>query len=175
VSCYFERRVVPLARSAFTASRSGYQKKGSLAVKRFGSKKEMLSWAGRIGQAYNKAFVNNWNIIRSLSASLILSVGNILPYADHRLIKVITHGDEAVGFLFGFPDVSAGFFSARRDICCRSALFDLLARDAAHQMDWRSTARGILPGASRARRQTRCSYSEMEKTIGESHFRARRI
>jgi hypothetical protein len=27
--------------------------------------------------------------------------------ADHRLIKIIVHGEDVVGFLFAFPDVSA--------------------------------------------------------------------
>jgi phosphoribosylformylglycinamidine cyclo-ligase len=40
-------------------------------------------------------------------------VGNILTIADHRLIKIITHDDEVVGFLFAFHDVSAALQRAR--------------------------------------------------------------
>ena len=34
-------------------------------------------------------------------------------FADHRLIKVITHGEDIVGFLFAFPDVSAALQRAK--------------------------------------------------------------
>jgi hypothetical protein len=33
--------------------------------------------------------------------------------ADHRLIKLIMHGEDIVGFLFAFPDVSAALQRAR--------------------------------------------------------------
>lgn len=38
---------------------------------------------------------------------------NAIGLADPRLIKVITHGDEMVGFLFGFPDISAALQRAK--------------------------------------------------------------
>ena len=34
-------------------------------------------------------------------------VESIMTVADHRLIKIITHAEEVVGFLFAFPDISA--------------------------------------------------------------------
>jgi len=38
----------------------GIQRRGTLKVKRFASKGELVQWSGRIGQAYNRAFVHNW-------------------------------------------------------------------------------------------------------------------
>ena len=38
---------------------------------------------------------------------------NIFLVADPRLIKIILHGDEIVGFLFAFPDVSAALQRAK--------------------------------------------------------------
>jgi len=43
-------------------------------------------------------------------------VDNIVTVADHRLIKIIIHGEEVVGFLFAFPDVSAAFQRARGNL-----------------------------------------------------------
>ena len=34
--------------------------RGGLQAKKFGKKRELISWASRIGKAYNAAFVNNW-------------------------------------------------------------------------------------------------------------------
>jgi hypothetical protein len=40
-------------------------------------------------------------------------VQNVFNVADHRLIKLIMHGDDIVGFLFAFPDVSAAIQRAK--------------------------------------------------------------
>ena len=112
VSCYLPadkfqipERVERIARRA--AERSG------LAVKKFKDKKELVGWADRIGDAYNKAFVNNWEYFPFTQREIDFVVENIMTVADHRLIKIVTHGDEAVGFLFAFHDVSAALQRAR--------------------------------------------------------------
>jgi hypothetical protein len=81
--------------------------RGGLQVKKFKNKKELVSWAPRIGEAYNKAFVNNWEYYPFTPREIDFVVSNIMTIADHRMIKIITHGEEVVGFLFAFHDVSA--------------------------------------------------------------------
>ena len=81
--------------------------RGGLQIKRFKNKKELISWAPRIGVAYNEAFVNNWEYYPLSQREIDFVVDNIMTIADHRLIKIITHGDDVVGFLFAFHDVSA--------------------------------------------------------------------
>jgi hypothetical protein len=87
--------------------------RGGLQVKKFRNKKELVSWAPRIGKAYNNAFVNNWEYYPLTQREIDFVVSNIMTIADHRLIKIITHGDEVVGFLFAFHDVSAALQRAR--------------------------------------------------------------
>jgi hypothetical protein len=87
--------------------------KGGLQVKRFKNKKELLEWAPRIGVAYNKAFIHNWEYFPFTPREIQFVVDNIMTVADHRLIKIIVHGDEVVGFLFAFHDVSAALQRAR--------------------------------------------------------------
>jgi len=87
--------------------------RGHLEVKKFKNKKELLSWADRIGTAYNNAFVNNWEYYPLSQREIDFVVENILTIADHRLMKIITHGDDVVGFLFAFYDVSAALQRAR--------------------------------------------------------------
>jgi len=96
-----------------------------LQVKRFSSKRELLQWVDRIGTAYNKSFVNNWEYFPFTKREIDFVVENIITVADHRLIKVITHGEEVVGFLFAFPDVSAALQRARGNLN-PLALADLL-------------------------------------------------
>ncbi len=87
--------------------------RGHLEVKRFKNKKELISWADRIGQAYNQAFVNNWEYYPLSQREIDFVVDNIMTVADHRLIKIITHGEDVVGFLFAFHDVSAALQRAK--------------------------------------------------------------
>lgn len=87
--------------------------RGHLNVKRFKNKKEMLAWANRIGKAYNGAFVKNWEYYPLTQREIDFVVNNIMMIADYRMIKIIVHGEEVVGFLFAFPDVSASLQRAR--------------------------------------------------------------
>ena len=87
--------------------------RGHLEIKTFKNKKELLSWADRIGTAYNNAFVNNWEYYPLTQREIDFVVENIMTIADHRLIKIITHGEDVVGFLFAFHDVSAAMQRAK--------------------------------------------------------------
>lgn len=84
-----------------------------LQVKRFSGKRELLRWVDRIGEAYNKAFIHNWEYYPFTKREIDFVVQSIITVADHRLIKIITHGEQVVGFLFAFPDVSAALQRAR--------------------------------------------------------------
>ena len=79
----------------------------SFDVRAFRSKRELRRWAERLGDAYNRAFVDNWEYYPLTQREIDYVVDNIITVADPRLIKGITHEEEIVGFLFGFPDVSA--------------------------------------------------------------------
>ncbi|MEW6287839.1 MAG: hypothetical protein AB1509_16605 [Chloroflexota bacterium] len=87
--------------------------RGGLQVKRFKNKRELIAWAPRIGKAYNQAFVNNWEYYPLSQREIDFVVDNIMTIADHRLIKIITHGEDVVGFLFAFHDVSAALQRSR--------------------------------------------------------------
>ena len=89
-------------------------KRGNLWVKRFKSKKELVGgWAQRIGRTYNNTFINNWEYYPFTQGDVDYAVQNVFLIADHRLIKLIMHGDDIVGFLFAFPDASAALQRAK--------------------------------------------------------------
>lgn len=88
-------------------------KRGGLKAQRFSNKRQLVAWAARIGKAYNAAFVNNWEYYPLTQREIDFVVKNIMTIADHRLIKIITHGDDVVGFLFAFHDVSAALQRAK--------------------------------------------------------------
>ncbi len=89
-------------------------KRGNLWVKHFKNKKELVGkWAQRIGRTYNKTFINNWEYYPFTQGDVDYAVQNVFMVADHRLIKLIMHGDDIVGFLFAFPDASAALQRAK--------------------------------------------------------------
>jgi hypothetical protein len=87
--------------------------RGDLWVKKFTSKRELVKWASRIGYAYNKAFIDNWEYYPFTEGDVKYAVDNVFMIANPRLIKLIMHKDDIVGFLFAFPDVSAALQRAK--------------------------------------------------------------
>ena len=92
------------------------KERGHLKVKEFKSKQELLRWAPRIGKAYNKTFINNWEYYPFSPGDVQFAVDNVFLVADHRLIKVITHGDDIVGFLFRISRCFRGFSARQRPL-----------------------------------------------------------
>jgi GNAT superfamily N-acetyltransferase len=136
--------------------------RGTLAVKRFTKKSELLSWTKRIGEAYNKAFVNNWEYYPFTEREIDFVVNSIITVADPRLIKAITHGDEVVGFLFAFPDVSAAIQRSNGRLL-PFGIVDMMLE--MRRTRWVAiNGAGILP-EFQGRGGNALLYSEMEKTI----------
>ncbi len=99
--------------------------RGKLSVKKFKSKSELIKWAPRIGETYNQTFIKNWEYYPFSPGDIQYAVDNVFLVADHHLIKLILHGEDIVGFLFAFPDVSAALQRAKGRLF-PFGLFDLL-------------------------------------------------
>jgi len=142
-------------------------KRSTLRVVRFNNKRDLLAWATRIGQAYNAAFVNNWEYVPLTPREIKFTVDNIMLIADPRLIKIIARENEVVGFLFAFPDVSAALQRMRGHLF-PFGVFDLL-REMKRTRWVALNGAGILPQYHGIGGNA-LLYTEMEKTIRESHF-----
>ncbi len=143
VSCYLPVDKFQLPERVEKISERVMQR-GHLEVKRFKNKRELLSWAERIGKAYNDAFVNNWEYYPLTQREIAFAVENILTIADHRLIKVITHGEDVVGFLFAFYDVSAAMQRAKGKLFPFGLLDILMEMKRTNAVAMNGM--GILPG-----------------------------
>jgi hypothetical protein len=84
-----------------------------LVVHNFYKKRELREWADRIGKTYNETFVDNWEYYPLTDREIQFVLDQLLMVANPRLIKIITHEDRVVGFVFGFPDVSAALQRAQ--------------------------------------------------------------
>jgi len=166
VSCYLHSKEFHLPeRIHHIADR--VVKRGTLAVKRFKSKRELIAWAPRIGKAYNQAFIRNWEYVPLTQAEIDFVVDNIMTVADPRLIKIITHGEDVVGFLFAFPDVSAAL-QRNKGRLFPFGIFDLMLE--MRRTKWIAlNGEGILE-EFQGRGGNALLYSEIEKTQKEYSF-----
>jgi hypothetical protein len=90
-----------------------------------------------------------------------------MTVADPKLIKVIAHGDEVVGFLLGFPDLSAALQRAKGHLF-PFGLIDLLLEQK--RTDWIAlNGAGILP-EFQGRGGNALLYVEILKNMKEGRF-----
>lgn len=143
-------------------------KRGSLEIKRFKNARELRRWTNRIREAYNRAFVDNWEYYPISQREAEFLMENAIALTDPRLIKLIVHGDELVGFLFGFPDVSAALQRAKGRLT-PWALIDLLRE--LRRTEWVAlNGAGLVPEFHGVGGNA-LLYSEMEKTVRERNFK----
>lgn len=166
VSCYIKTSEFKIPERVHRIAQR-VQQRGTLAVKNFRSKKELRQWADRIGKAYNKAFVNNWEYYPLTDREIAFVLDNIMLVANPRLIKVITHNQDVVGFLFAFPDVSAALQRANGRLL-PFGIVDLLLE--LRRTNWVAlNGMGILE-EFQGRGGNALLYAEMEKTMNDFHF-----
>lgn len=143
------------------------QRRSDLRILRFNNKRELRRWAGRIGQTYNEAFVENWEYVPLTQRELDFVIDNIMLVANPKLIKIIAHENDVVGFAFGWPDVSRAMQRSKGRLL-PFGIIDLLLE--MRRTKWiAANGMGILP-EFQGRGGNALLYSEMEKTLREFGF-----
>ena len=143
------------------------KERGKFQVSNFRTKKELLKYADRIGQAYNKTFVNNWEYYPLTAREIKFVVDNIMIVAVPPLIKIITYNDEVIGFLLGFPDIS-GALQRHGGRITPWGLADMMI-DLKRSKRLSLNGVGVLP-EYHGRGGNALMYYEMEQTIHEFKF-----
>jgi len=140
----------------------------NLSVHNFSSKLEIKRWKDRIGAAYNRTFVDNWEYYPLTQNEVDFVFNDLVLAASPELIKVIVHEDDIVGFILGFPDVSEGLQRANGRLL-PFGIFQIL-------IDMRRTkwlclnGMGIVP-EYQGLGGNALLYSEMAKTVkGDARF-----
>jgi hypothetical protein len=136
-------------------------------VKSFESKRELRRWVPEVQRVNNEAFPDVWGYypIDEVEANAIAD--RFLAAADPRLIKLVMKGDEVVGFVIGYPDISAGIQRAGGRIWPFGWFHLLLEMRRTSWINFNGA--GILPkhqgvGASAV------LYTELAKTVLEFGF-----
>jgi len=168
VSCYMDAAKFRLPDAIHEISRR-VQERGSFRVVRFKNKKELIGYANKIGQAYNKTFVNNWEYYPLSDREIKFNLDNILSIADPKYIKIIVDKqEEVVGFMFGFPDVSAALQRQKGHITPWGIVDILLEMKRTKFISLNGV--GVLP-QYHGRGGNYLMMSEMEKTIRDNGFK----
>lgn len=83
------------------------KKRGRLKIKSFKNKREINQWKLRVKEAYNNAFVNNWEYYPLTDRELDYVVSNAMLVVIPTMVQVILNeNDDLVGFVLPFPDIS---------------------------------------------------------------------
>jgi hypothetical protein len=139
----------------------------NLVVRRFESKRELKKWKDPIGKVYNDTFIDNWEYYPLTKEEIDFVLDDLIMVANPRLIKIITHEDDVVGFLLGFPDVSAGLQRANGRLF-PFGIFHLLWD--MRRTNWVSlNGMGIIP-EFQGLGGNALLYSEMAKTVKGEGF-----
>ena len=84
------------------------KKRGKLKVMHFTNKKQILECKYKLKEAYNRAFIHNWEYYPLSDRELDYAVDNAIQFVIPELLKLIQNDkDEVVGFVLPFPDASA--------------------------------------------------------------------
>jgi hypothetical protein len=166
ISCYMNKDTFHLPERIYKIVER-VKTRSNLGVQRFETKKDLRSWANKIGKLYNDSFINNWEYYPLTEREIQFLLENILTVADPRLIKIITHNDDAIGFLFGFPDLSAALQRANGRLL-PFGLIDLMLE--MKRTKWVSlNGVGVLPEYQGVGGNA-LLYVEMENTLHDFNF-----
>jgi hypothetical protein len=167
VSCYMHKDTFHLPERLYKIVER-VKTRNNIGVHYFETKKDLKAWAKRIGKLYNDSFINNWEYYPLTDREIQFLLENILIVADPRLIKIITHNEtDAIGFLFGFPDLSAAMQRAKGHLL-PFGIIDIMLE--MKRTKWVSlNGAGILPEYQGIGGNA-VLYAEMEKTLRNFQF-----
>jgi hypothetical protein len=136
-------------------------------VKQLKSKAEMREWIPQIRQVYNTAFVDIPGFVPLTEDEVQMIANRIISVADPRLIKLVFKGEEMIGFLFAYHNISAGLRKARGRMWPLGWLHILREFKRTKWVDFNGI--GLLP-QHQGVGATAVLFTELEKSVREFDF-----
>jgi hypothetical protein len=112
ISCYMDRNMTVLPSRFLEVAEKIKRRRGFRTV-RFRTKAELRAMVSRVAAAYNSAFVEVQGYVPITEAEAKAISDRILAVADPTLITLLMKGDEIVGFVLAYPDLSAAIQRCR--------------------------------------------------------------
>jgi hypothetical protein len=143
------------------------EERRGLRVARFRTRRDLRALVPRLQALYNAALEGTTGNVPLTDDEARSLADQLLWFADPRLIKIVMKGDEPVGFLFAYPDVSA---AVQR---CKGRLFpcgwiDLLLE--LRRTKWVNINGAGMVEGYRGVGGTALLFSEIYKSIAEGGF-----
>lgn len=136
-------------------------------VKTFESKREMRQWAPRVVEAHHEAFSQNHTFYPPSAEEIAIIMDLIITIADRRLIKLVMKDERIVGFVFAYPDLSAGLQKAKGRLWPFGWFYILRERKRTRWVNINGL--GVLP-AHRGLGSNAILYTELEKALRACDF-----
>ncbi len=76
-------------------------------VEQYASKKDLRTIVPKVVETYNQSFVDNWEYVPITPEEADVIAKRLLDIIVPELVKLVWKGDELVGFLLCYPDISA--------------------------------------------------------------------
>lgn len=89
------------------------QRRRGLRITRYRTGRDLRALVPYLGALYNRAAEGMPGSIPASAEDVRLIARQMLAIADPRLLKVVLKGEEPVGFLFAYPDISAALQHTR--------------------------------------------------------------
>ena len=137
-------------------------------IKSFTNKKEMRGWIYRFGKIYNETFTDNWEFCPVTEEEMDVLADRLIAISDPRLMKLVMKGEEIVGFVFAFPDISAAIQKTKGRIWPTGWIH--LLREF-KRTDWVNlNGLGLMPGY-RGVGANAVLYTELAKSVYDFDFK----
>ncbi|HET7011719.1 MAG TPA: hypothetical protein VFI11_13165 [Anaerolineales bacterium] len=139
-----------------------------LRIASYRTRNDLKILALHLGRLYNASLGSSPGNV-PLTAEEIQGIADqMVRFADPRLIKVVLQGDEAVGFLFAYPDVSAAL-QRNRGRLFPFGWLDLLLE--MRRTQWININGAGMLASDRGLGGTAILFSEMFKSVRDGGFR----
>ena len=143
------------------------QQRRGFEVIHFTSKEEMKSWVPRVREVHRQAFEGSHSFYPPTEEEMDSIANTIISVADPGLIKLIQKDGQLIGFIFAYPDITAGIQRARGRIWPLGWLHLLQER---RRTDWVNiNGVGVLP-AYQGMGVNAILYTEIKKSVEEYGF-----
>lgn len=136
-----------------------------MRIARFRTRDDLRAFVPELKDLYNNALRGTAGNAPLTDAEIKMLANQLLWFADPRLLKIVYKGDEPVGFLMAYPDISAALQKTRGRIFPFGWM--ALLREF-KRTDWLNiNGAGLLP-EYRGSGGTAILYSELFKSVGET-------
>lgn len=125
ISVEFDASTVTLPEKVTRAAEI-VQKRGEIKVFTFKNRRDIMNRAKEIGALYERAFTKNWEYFPLTERDLSFLIENVINFVDPKLVKfIVNQQDELIGFILGFPDISAAMKRHNGNLWNPALLIDL--------------------------------------------------